>query len=1382
MSSCALGSDAEVARLAVIVQKDVALVNGDVFLEGHPCRTDAFGDTVLLVYKAAFVVVTPERAKVHFSCPISEVRVVPSLRDTLLLEVPLPLDTLRCEGLTRADEVGRLLWFLRAQQLGTLDDRLQEAMDRLEPDNVYARTLARYPQHHHDLWRVFGIHTVLHPPEREVPALGLPGGVGYEYDTDLDAVIGFHTATELQIRSVLVGPEPADFKEQQAGTLVEQLRIYITMNSLCVAGSNLAPLPLTLHWRGVLTVNEWTLQSEDDASEEVFRVVHMGEGDEQPVSYVFAGFQSPEALDRAVREATLAWAHYINRNYNVGDACPALDDADLMNIVNHYREMDYPGYGLMPRDAIIDELGAVDSDEALLDLIFGGFDLRADERVQFAEFFTVMRTLVAGPVEDKADLVFRYFDGNQQGWLDLRDFALALSVMTASFDPVIRTGYTLADFARWLFAKLDSNSDQYITRNEFVEGIVNDPEVRNAFTSLCLAPCKRLETRHTRQKGDRFVAWGHPHWKLCCAIMAGFDTTMTGSANLAPAQPGDNQFTESVSYDIRTGDVWIDPEAEGNPWAEPPAWARGFPPGCRVEVVRLQNKKQFNGARGTVTGIDPDRMALRVELDGQPSNHMLRVQNLVNRSVAVRRTYHLMPEDKDLGIGMRIGRRESGSPFVLEVIEDSAAEYAEVPYGALIEYADGSIVHSVNEVEEAVAEWSMSPRAVLLLGLIVYVDEDEVFDDFEEGARVEIDDPSQEEYHQRQGTILGDEEGEEATGLPVLLDGDEQPVWLPERVMLPLVDAQARNFILEVPLLQPLGLDYERREDGPLYVASLAPGSPALLSGLPLQAIIHEVDGEPIDDEVHFKEALEQWRDRNETELMIGALVVAPRVANDFDFDPAAEAKGWVPQDEGSKIIVTEYAPRVFAELRAHAGLADDDFTHSLGLQQLKAGVLTGTLRSLIESRPGQLWFTSHDRTLVVKGLRESEADRLVFMLQDYRQHMLNNPNSLMLRYFGLYSLQWEDADIYYAVIANAFAVPHKELSGVYSMRPGKSLKQEKGGWGKRRVSLAPSARSLLIHQVSEDALFLAEKGAAGYAFLIGIHSVDAEVEGGPLKTSEHVMPKTAQMFLGNRAWSRDKLIHRLTGGQRTLGGPFPTDHFTLTPAEEEAQERGVADDAGGSTLDNSISPYRPAPVEKVKKKPEGPGWECLRCGTINSHARTEQRVRPTKQPACAGCYASRDAATLPIHEATASRHLPRAAAEVTEESDESIGESEDAFAVLEGVENPFADALSPPISSPLITGRPGVQFDPSQERGQLRTIFQRFYGGTPGVLYGDDEHPDVAGAEQTEIFHFAVIDILGAFKGAAPRPPIKGLPVGLSEQKESEWYFNEFVDAVEAG
>ena len=121
------------------------------------------------------------------------------------------------------------------------------------------------------------------------------------------------------------------------------------------------------------------------------------------------------------------------------------------------------------------------------------------------------------------------------------------------------------------------------------------------------------------------------------------------------------------------------------------------------------------------------------------------------------------------------------------------------------------------------------------------------------------------------------------------------------------------------------------------------------------------------------------------------------------------------------KYIFTEIQKEIFAKIRNLSGISDTDILNSLNPILNKEN-----LRSVGDGsgKSGSFFFFSHDEQFIIKIIPNYEKTVLVGMLENYKEYLKVNPNSLLCRICILFSLKVAGmAKIYAILIPNTFYI-----------------------------------------------------------------------------------------------------------------------------------------------------------------------------------------------------------------------------------------------------------------------------------------------------------------------------------------------------------------------
>jgi len=196
------------------------------------------------------------------------------------------------------------------------------------------------------------------------------------------------------------------------------------------------------------------------------------------------------------------------------------------------------------------------------------------------------------------------------------------------------------------------------------------------------------------------------------------------------------------------------------------------------------------------------------------------------------------------------------------------------------------------------------------------------------------------------------------------------------------------------------------------------------------------------------------------------------------------------------------YSPEVFKRLRRDWGVDESEFMLSIcGEQALKEMNSAG--------KSGSIFFASTDERYIIKTMRKVEMKALLKMLPKYYRHMQENEDSLLTKFFGVFSVKpSQGKKVRFIVMANLFC-DSLEIHDTYDLKgstlgrftsietrmkanslestteSGVILKDLDLGF---KFRLEKSKRDLFIRQVSLDLKLLEELNIMDYSLLVGVH------------------------------------------------------------------------------------------------------------------------------------------------------------------------------------------------------------------------------------------------------------------------------------------------------
>ena len=120
------------------------------------------------------------------------------------------------------------------------------------------------------------------------------------------------------------------------------------------------------------------------------------------------------------------------------------------------------------------------------------------------------------------------------------------------------------------------------------------------------------------------------------------------------------------------------------------------------------------------------------------------------------------------------------------------------------------------------------------------------------------------------------------------------------------------------------------------------------------------------------------------------------------------------------KFEFINYSPLVFKNLRDLRGIDEGEFMKSFPLQDNET---TAMMEKFTEGRSGSFFFFSYDKKYIVKTICDVELQFMIENLQVYYRYLVDNPDSLLTRYYGMVKLRFtsEQEFIIVVVMENVF-------------------------------------------------------------------------------------------------------------------------------------------------------------------------------------------------------------------------------------------------------------------------------------------------------------------------------------------------------------------------
>ena len=282
--------------------------------------------------------------------------------------------------------------------------------------------------------------------------------------------------------------------------------------------------------------------------------------------------------------------------------------------------------------------------------------------------------------------------------------------------------------------------------------------------------------------------------------------------------------------------------------------------------------------------------------------------------------------------------------------------------------------------------------------------------------------------------------------------------------------------------------------------------------------------------------------------------VTAQLVREHGAVDPALDDK---VETSASDVVV--YAPKVFDYLRSCFKITLQDYQQSLGLRNIAANMLLGSVETLRQPQwdaSHRFSFVSNDNRFLVHSIGLEERNHLLRMLPQYVPYIKNNPNTLLPRLIGVHSINNGTHSLTFIVTCNAI-LNEEKLAATYYFKgiEGRSLS---GKLAERDLqaplALAPGWRATLQQQLTKDAMFLSASECVGYSLVCAVKRIP--VVATPVVKSDFVKQLEA--------------ADRKSKTKKQSSGWCCAASSTVVEEEEEVQEHQRGTLTTGTTLESS--------------------------------------------------------------------------------------------------------------------------------------------------------------------------------------------------------------------
>ena len=249
-------------------------------------------------------------------------------------------------------------------------------------------------------------------------------------------------------------------------------------------------------------------------------------------------------------------------------------------------------------------------------------------------------------------------------------------------------------------------------------------------------------------------------------------------------------------------------------------------------------------------------------------------------------------------------------------------------------------------------------------------------------------------------------------------------------------------------------------------------------------------------------QAMMNWEEQNRHQETEDRLAANPYYSEQTErkitFPPSASIQKFAFQD---------LEPTVFDLLRQAYGISSSEYRQSFKLRNAADVESSGMLEKFTEGKSGSFFYFSHNFRYIIKTVTSEEEKFLRKIAYRYYNHMKRNPNSLIVRFFGLHKVRLAPEQRYISVVVMENIFFHNrhqlKMSTIYDLKGSSVGRRSLKGSRTRatyhgtlkdldlegNVWIGGDAKTQLMEQLDQDVKFLTKSGIMDYSLLLGIHN-----------------------------------------------------------------------------------------------------------------------------------------------------------------------------------------------------------------------------------------------------------------------------------------------------
>uniref|UniRef100_A0A6B2L6A1 PIPK domain-containing protein n=1 Tax=Arcella intermedia TaxID=1963864 RepID=A0A6B2L6A1_9EUKA len=191
----------------------------------------------------------------------------------------------------------------------------------------------------------------------------------------------------------------------------------------------------------------------------------------------------------------------------------------------------------------------------------------------------------------------------------------------------------------------------------------------------------------------------------------------------------------------------------------------------------------------------------------------------------------------------------------------------------------------------------------------------------------------------------------------------------------------------------------------------------------------------------------------------------------------------------GTQIQFCSLAPKPFLNICKSSGFSTDYLNEILQPSKFLQDALKN--QKFSEGKSGSFFVFSPDKKLIIKTIPEHEFSSMKHLIKDYYEHLMKNPDSLLIRLLGAFSLTFVHTKVYIIFMANLFTMPVHEkydLKGSWVARTAsESSSVKKDNDFTSTILMDAEHAKFFVNQIRADTAVLCKHNIMDYSLLLGV-------------------------------------------------------------------------------------------------------------------------------------------------------------------------------------------------------------------------------------------------------------------------------------------------------